>query len=447
MEAAGFQRRKIAPVRILIVENESAVALDLAATLEGLGYDVAGSVPSGEAAIEQVLAMRPSLVLMDIRLAGKIDGIQAACEIRKQSNIPIIFLSSHADESRLNQARSTEPSGHLVKPFTSVELRSAMEVALHMHQVEDRLRQSEERYRHLVESSIALICTHDLQGNLLFINQAAAGSLGYTAEECLGRNIEEILTPMTKSSFIDYLMKIQEDHTATGKMKLLDKAGRERVWFFSNSLIQNANGDRYVLGHAQDITQMMEMQRAFREVHQAALETEKRLSRTDSLTGLANCRAFHEAAEMERKRCARYARPFAVVHIDLDNFKKLNDDEGHAVGDRVLACVAEVFHKRKRAECVAARLGGDEFALLLPEAGHAEAEHAARNLHNWLKTAMQENNWPVTFSVGVVAFVTPPESVDQMAHMVDEAMYSAKHGGKNDVATVVVAREPSQLIQ
>ena len=88
----------------------------------------------------------------------------------------------------------------------------------------------------------------------------------------------------------------------------------------------------------------------------------------------------------------------------------------------------------------------NEFALLLPEAGHAEAEQAVRNLHNWLKAAMQENNWPITFSLGVVAFAAPPESFDQMVHMVDEAMYSVKHGGKNGVATVA-AREPSQLIQ
>jgi len=250
---------------------------------------------------------------------------------------------------------------------------------------------------------------------------------------------------MAKPGFVDYLTKIQEDHAATGKMRLLDKAGRERVWFFSNRLIQNSNGDRYVLGHAQDITQMMEMQRAFRDIHQAALETEKRLSRTDDLTGVANRRAFYETGEVERKRAGRYGRPLSLAYIDLDNFKQVNDRSGHDTGDQVLVCVGEILQKNTRAEIVAARLGGDEFALLLPEAGQAAALSVINKLHGLLNRAMREKDWPVTFSIGVVTYDNPPESTEQMVQAADELMYRVKRQGKDRLAcSLVTQRELNQ---
>src|SRR5258708_250794 len=129
--------------RILIVEDERIVALDLATTLRELGYAVAASVASGEAAVEQAIALRPNLVLMDIRLGGEMDGIQAAQAIKKQIDAPVIYLTAHSDDPTLGRATSTGPFGYLVKPFKTAELHCAIEIALNRHEIEAKLRDRE----------------------------------------------------------------------------------------------------------------------------------------------------------------------------------------------------------------------------------------------------------------------------------------------------------------
>jgi len=138
-------RNKKSAARILLVEDERIVALDLAGTLTELGYSVVASVGSGEAAVEQTLKLRPDLVLMDIRLAGKIDGIEAAQQIRDQADVPIIYLTAHSDDPTLFRAKSTEPFGYLVKPFMAPELRCAIEIALRRQEIESQLRHDQQQ--------------------------------------------------------------------------------------------------------------------------------------------------------------------------------------------------------------------------------------------------------------------------------------------------------------
>ena len=126
--------------RILVVEDERIVALDLVRTLEDLGYVVLDSVATGEAAIARAAELRPDAVLMDIRLAGEIDGILAADQIRSARDIPVIYLTAHADDETLRRAKQTGPSAYIVKPFKAVELRCALEIALHKHEIDSRLR-------------------------------------------------------------------------------------------------------------------------------------------------------------------------------------------------------------------------------------------------------------------------------------------------------------------
>jgi len=304
---------------------------------------------------------------------------------------------------------------------------------------------SEERYRNLVESSSALICTHDLDGKILSINPAAVRALGYAVEECIGKNIRDLLVPAAKPNFAIYLNAIATHQVDSGNMPLIDKQGRQRTWMYTNRLMREEGKPSYVLGHAQDITEQLESRKALRQAQELALEMEKSLSRSDALTGLANRRAFYETTEIERKRAARYSRPLSLAYIDLDNFKQVNDRNGHEAGDRVLELVASVLHKNVRAESVVARLGGDEFALLLPEADHVAANFVINKLHNLLTKAMQEKNWPVTFSIGMITYERPPESTEQMVHAADELMYTVKHEGKNRVASSVITQPGSNL--
>lgn len=164
-----------------------------------------------------------------------------------------------------------------------------------------------------------------------------------------------------------------------------------------------------------------------------ALDREHDMARQDTLTGLANRRAFYELGEVETERSRRYKRPFTALFIDLDNFKTVNDTKGHEVGDRLLKTVAEILHSRLRTTDICGRLGGDEFAVLLPETGKKSAAIFATELHARLMEAMKKHDWPVTFSIGVATFHTTPESLDELIEKADALMYLVKQGGKNAI--------------
>jgi len=166
---------------------------------------------------------------------------------------------------------------------------------------------------------------------------------------------------------------------------------------------------------------------------QRALQQEQVRARRDPLTNVGNRRYFFELAESELHRSKRYPHPFTVVYMDLDNFKAVNDHFGHEVGDTLLRVITKIIIRNIRSTDAVARLGGDEFALLLPETDGPSAVRVIDKLHAQLLAAMQKNGWPVTFSVGVVTFLTQPETVDDMIKLVDDLMYTAKENGKNQI--------------
>ncbi len=172
-----------------------------------------------------------------------------------------------------------------------------------------------------------------------------------------------------------------------------------------------------------------------------ALDHERDLSRTDSLTGAANSRFFRELADVEIQRAQRYGRPLTVAYLDLDNFKSVNDTLGHAAGDTVLCAVAGTVQESIRSIDVAARLGGDEFTLRLPETDAESARRFFARLQPELLNVMERGRWPVTFSIGVVTFPTPPVSVDELISRADNLMYRVKHSSKNAVEFEVVSPE------
>ena len=161
-----------------------------------------------------------------------------------------------------------------------------------------------------------------------------------------------------------------------------------------------------------------------RRAHQAA--------ETDPLTGLLNRRGFLARVDAERNRSERRRTPVAIAFLDCDRFKQLNDTRGHAVGDRLLLDTADVLRANVRNYDSVARLGGDEFAVLLPEADEAGARAAADRLQAALRTAMQERQWPVTFSIGVAVYPTPGATADMIA-AADAAMYHVKRGGRDGI--------------
>ena len=129
--------------RVLVVEDDGVLALDLAETLDDLGYTVAGTATRGEEAIDLARRLHPNLILMDVGLAGDIDGIAAAEAIRDEHDVPVVFLTAHADDDTLHRATRSDASAYLVKPFKPPDLRCVIEIALHKHATDVRLRENE----------------------------------------------------------------------------------------------------------------------------------------------------------------------------------------------------------------------------------------------------------------------------------------------------------------
>lgn len=126
----------MAKTRILVVEDESIIAADIVMSLRNLGYEVIAAVASGEQAIKKVESDKPDLILMDIAIKGKMDGIETAGRIRSQFKVPVVYLTAYAGEKTLERAKITGPFGYIIKPFEAMDLRVAIEIGLYKAEVE-----------------------------------------------------------------------------------------------------------------------------------------------------------------------------------------------------------------------------------------------------------------------------------------------------------------------
>lgn len=178
--------------RILIVEDESILALGIQSKLESFGYDVPDPVSSGEEAIQRAEEIMPDLVLMDVILRDDMNGIEAAEEIRKRFGIPVIYLTAHSDEKTLARAKVTEPFGYILKPFDERELHSTIEMALYKYKMERKLKENEEWLFTTLRSIGDAVIATDLKGCVTLMNPIAEKLTGWGQEEARGKGLVEV---------------------------------------------------------------------------------------------------------------------------------------------------------------------------------------------------------------------------------------------------------------
>ncbi|MBU1355557.1 MAG: response regulator [Candidatus Edwardsbacteria bacterium] len=179
--------------RILVVEDEAIVARDICKRLDDMGYQVAAKADNGEAALAQARELKPDLVLMDIVIKGKQNGIDVANIIKSELGIPLIYLTAYADDDTVERAKTAEPFGYIIKPFNDRDLNVTIQMALYRNKMEKKLADREERYRDLFENTSDIIMLLDEQGCFKYVNQRWHSALGYGPDEIGSLNIFDIL--------------------------------------------------------------------------------------------------------------------------------------------------------------------------------------------------------------------------------------------------------------
>ncbi|MBF0536758.1 MAG: response regulator [Nitrospirae bacterium] len=200
MNIAGRQGQQIkGNPAVLVVEDDVLIARGIQESLRGLGYTVMAIVSSGEDVLQYLTQRRPEMalpdvILMDIRLQGKMDGIETAGHIRDQYDIPLIYLTGSADEETLQRAKITEPFGYMLKPFEDRELHSNIEMALYKHKLQRKLRESQQWLSIILNSIGDAVIAIDVNGNVTFMNPAAQYITGCPEEKTYGRPLSEVFT-------------------------------------------------------------------------------------------------------------------------------------------------------------------------------------------------------------------------------------------------------------
>ena len=178
--------------RILIVEDEILVREDIEDCLEDLGHEVVSVASTGAEALSQIPTARPDLVLMDIRLKGDMDGVETARQIRTNFRLPVIFLTAHADDATLQRAKAADPVGYIVKPFAETTVNAVIQTALHKHELDRCLRESEEWLTTTLGCIGDAILATDSSGRIRFVNRVAEALMGWRAEEAMGKDVDTV---------------------------------------------------------------------------------------------------------------------------------------------------------------------------------------------------------------------------------------------------------------
>jgi len=341
-------------------------------------------------------------------------------------------------------------AGVVVVVLIRLNLRLSREVN-ERRQIQDELRNSEQRFRTLVESAPLAMMTWDRQHLVTGWNRQAQELFGWSESEVLGRDFLTFMIPEGASAQVGKIVEQAiergiESHSVNSN---LTRDGRTIDVEWHNTIVPGIDGrPDSVLSLAQDVTERLRSQATLEEVnvklkqrlddiHELQAQLREQVMR-DPLTGMYNRRYLDDALPGEISRAIREQAPLALMMMDIDHFKRVNDTHGHQTGDEVLRMLAEILRNEARRSDVACRYGGEEFVLLLPkmnlESARARAERW-RQMFAEMDVTGEGGKFRCTLSVGIAVFPDHGNSAEDLLRNGDRALYLAKALGRNRVVT------------
>ncbi len=409
------------PLRILFVHTNAAEVENCVQELRSAHFNISADVVLTPEQFDERLKSKYYDVVLAEYPSPNWRGPQAVEILRLRGRqIPCIFLTDTMQPETAAELISRGAAdcvqmdhvGHI--PVAIRRALSANKLREERHRAEKRLRHSEARYRAIVGNLAYGMCRCSIKGKFLDVNQALVTMLGFQSREQLmaadlASDIisdvskrRQLLGPLTEQDHIDPLeIEWKRKDGAALKVRL---SGRE--------VTDEGKTNSYEI-IVEDVTQQRKLEDHLRQ--QAA---------KDPLTGLANYRHLVDTVNTEIKRSERTTREFALLFLDLDGLKQINDRFGHLVGSQALCRLADVLCICSRSMDTAARFGGDEFALVLPETGRVPATLAARRICD--RIANDDKEPKLTVSVGVAIYPKDGLTIDALLGAADVALYSMK---------------------
>lgn len=425
-------------LKILIVDDEPANILIIRAAVESLGYVV--STSDSEAAMLLADEHQPDLILLDISMPKR-SGFEI-CEELKQSahlqHIPVIFITSHSDQAHERRALDLGAIDFITKPIDVELCRMRVEnqlliqrQKLQLEAYSHKLAEEKEHLKITLESIADGVIATDAKGNVTFINPSAQRLTGYSDTEANGKQITSVMDlrdTASNESMINpamYALEVKRPVAMAYNAKLVSRHRKEyRVEDTASPILDASGNVKGAVIVFQDVSETVEM--AVQMTH---------LANHDQLTGLPNRVLLHDRIVQTVNRGVTSNQSAALLLIDIDNFKYLNDSLGHKIGDSIILAVSERLNGLlNNASATLARVGGDEFACLLTDIG------SGYSADSFAMSCLQIAREPMTIdgkllqlslSIGISLFPQDARNAEEMMRHADTAMFRAKATGKD----------------
>ncbi|MCK5052168.1 MAG: diguanylate cyclase [Candidatus Cloacimonetes bacterium] len=435
-------------INILIVEDELIIANDIKISLEKFGYNIVDIVRTGESAIQIVEKTNLDLVLVDIMLEGKLDGIDITDTIQQRYNIPVIYITAYSNHRRINKAKLTAPYGYITKPFEDKELYYSIEMALHKSQLDKALKDAKNKIEKLHSVAINL-ATCESRKSIFKETENALKNIFSISDCVFYRRENDRLVLQTKEPLGIFKAKYNIAEGIVGKAFSSDEmciysqrnefAAIEPDWKNIKSAIGYRIGDEDIFlavstnKDAFDVEFAEILNILFQHTNEALKRIEyenllKKKAVIDPLTNVYNRLYYTQAINYEVKLAKRYNYEIGFIVIDINDLKKINDEYGHKMGDKAIKFIADLLISQARETDNVIRSGGDEFLIMLPQTG-IEAEIVETRLRKKIIDSNKKSKlpFPVNFAIGSTFWnIDKNKSVEEIVEEADNKMYIDK---------------------